>query len=399
MSNLPVLHLRATSGQNMTIATDPYNTSVTLYTFLRSIPSDAEVQLALQPLLDTLHCAPSSGRAAIMRRPNHRLVQLLESVAVDGAFHRSPHVLPALARRSQRWLQRLGYTPAENADASVPAPASSTAAVPSLADTRVRAADIRQFMDPYAAYEAEYTATHAATRSPDVATPRSSSSGRTPQRVTAVAGAAAALPSGSAAHSPEDASTVSAEVSALTVPGNDAAGPDVVHASPLPAAATPSHGLHPVLQLVAQQALQHSQSHEERDTAADVAVLSTAEHLTTRLDAVKAQLASAMAEKEEAEQAWSPYYSRLKATNAYVAELAGRVQTASTLFNHHRYERETLQRAHICVAMECMSMQLVLRDVRARVEEEVGDVAGGAAASEDDALLLQRLQTVLLAMQ
>lgn len=436
MTTLPVLHLKATSRHNVTTTADPYETTATLYTFLRSVPSVGEVDLAMQPFLAALHAAPSSGAAALMRRPNHRLLQRLEAVAVGEVFGRTPHVLPALARHNVRWKRRLGYAvedeEADGGGDALDKAALSTSALgarqtPSHAALvgRVRAAELRQFADPYAAYEADYQAQHAASSEPR----------RSPAPAQA------------------EASSVLAEVSALTAATTDAslhrAAPTQHHDadadlqcdaeevaavgeasgwSAMEAAAGDADldtgVIHPVLDLIARQdgvlqpapavgesghtvarggAAPHGLAPASSTASPSSAPLSDADveartqRLTRRLADATAAVTAAMAEKEEAEEVWLPYYSRLKTAMLYAHELQGRVHCATSLFRLERYERETLQQAHIGIAMETMSLQLVLRDVRARIEDEARAPAaeGGDAAASLDAQLLQQLSAVL----
>ncbi|TPP47376.1 hypothetical protein CGC20_35155 [Leishmania donovani] len=422
MTTLPVLHLKATSLQNVTIAADLSDTTATLYTFLRSTPSAAETELALQPFLESLHAAPSSGRAALMRRPNHRLVQLLESVAVDGVFRCTPHVLPALARHSDRWLHRLGY-PSMDGEA-----ADSTAAVDSAAHAasgsrrsaspptaapfpfmRVRATDMHQYVDPYSAYEADYVGRQEAAHSAHV---DAFASGEAHLPKNGSAAESSGLQHRDTAQPHEEASSVSAEVSALTVPGDEPQlselAPSASHAAtPAPKAAlTSAPAIHPVLHLIANQVVQQQEEGEKtgRGSAEERAHPSSShavldeklQRLMAQLNEAETQLTDAMAEKEAAEQVWLPYYSRLKTSRMYVNELKSRLQSAASLYLLQRYERETLQQAHVGVAMESMSLQLVLRDVRARLEDEQRSslTDDHQQATESD-MLAQQLSAVL----
>ncbi|GET91702.1 hypothetical protein, conserved [Leishmania tarentolae] len=395
MTTLPVLHLKATSRQNVTIATDLSDTTATLYTFLRSIPSAAEIELALQPFLESLHVAPSSGRAVFMRRPNHRLVQLMEAVAVDGVFRCTPQVLPALARHSDRWLHRLGYASKGNEatdstemmealthvgsgqQGSVPSPAAAP-----LSFMHVRAADMHQYTDPYSAYEAEYVGRQEASHSSH-ANASSNGGERLPKNESAAE--PTDLQHADTTQPHQEASFVSAEVSALTVPGEESQLNEPFlsarHAvTPAPRAVpTSDTAIHPVLHLIANQVVQQQREADKgrgnaeepaHPPSSDAVLEEKVRRLMERLDEAETQLTNCMTEKEEAEQVWSPYYSRLKTSRMYVSELKARVQSAASLFLLQRYECETLQQAHIGVTMESMSLQLVLRDVRARLEEQ-----------------------------
>ncbi|KAG5495682.1 hypothetical protein GH5_03347 [Leishmania sp. Ghana 2012 LV757] len=430
MTSLPVLHLKATSKQNVTAAADLCDTTVTLYTFLRSIPSAAETERALQPFLDSLHSTPSSCRASLMRRPNHRLVQRLESVAIDGVFRDTPNVLPALARHSDRWLRRLGYASVDDgiADsmAAMDAAGHAASGSPHLTSSakaatqplvHMRATDMHQYVDPYSAYEANYAQRHSAARSSPAGAlafdeANSSKNGSSEE--------ASGLQRRGAAQLREEVSSVSAEVSALTVPGSESrlseARQSMLHGlSRAPTAAISSApGIHPVLHLIAEQALQQQQEEEgvvegrgmegEKNqrgaplSSSDAAVEEKLHQLAARLNEAEAQLTGVMSEKEAAEQVWSPYYSRLKTSMMYVEELKSRVQNAASLYLLLRYERETLQQAHLGVAMESMSLQLVLRDVQARLQDEqTRSLADGHQQSTEDHKLLQRLSAALAA--
>uniref|UniRef100_A0A1E1J4C2 Uncharacterized protein n=1 Tax=Leishmania guyanensis TaxID=5670 RepID=A0A1E1J4C2_LEIGU len=427
MTSLPVLHLKATSQQNVTIAADLCDTTATLYTFLRSIPSAAETELALQPFLESLHAAPSSGRSVLMRRPNHRLVQLLESVAIDEVFRYTPHVLPALACYSDRWLHRLGYASMGNGAADLTAAMDSAAYAASgsqgsvsspsattLPVVHVRATDMHQHVNPYSAYESNYRMRHVAAHSSHV--DASVSGAHSSDNGTAAE--TSGLQHSGTMQPPEEALSVSAEVSALTAPENESqlnepAQPALQEVTPAPrATVTSAPAIHPVLHLIAHQALQEQKEGEvdgeetERENAEEHGKPSSSDafveekllHLTERLNEAEAQLAVAMAEKEAAEQVWSPSYSRLKTSRMYVTELKSRVQSAASLYLLQRYERETLQQAHVGVAMESMSLQLVLRDVRARLEDEPGSsLAGGDQQATENQRLVQQLRAVLSA--
>ncbi|KAG5496427.1 hypothetical protein JKF63_02729 [Porcisia hertigi] len=397
MTSLPVLHLKATSQQNVTIAVDPYDATATLYTFLRSIPSKIETELALQPFLESLHTAPSSGRASIFRKPNHRLVQLLDSVATDDVFRRTPHVLPALARHSDQWVRRLGCASIDNdktGESTSAMHSKEHAAIVSQGSTpyptTVRAADLREYADPYTAYKVGYARRHDSAHSPHLEN-RTSDEATTSHRSSAET---RGPPYCSITQPREEALSVSAEVSALTVPGDESqlhetAQDGLCEESPAPKpAVTSASAIHPVLQLIASTVVtrgeedtavvegeRHGDTHEDplrsRSSTATRGVIEEKLHkLRARLNDAEAELVKVMEEEEAAEQAWSPFYSRVKTSRMYIEELKGRLQSAASLYLLQRYECETLQQAHVGVAMESMSLELVLRDVRARLEDE-----------------------------
>ncbi|KAG5470774.1 hypothetical protein LSCM1_02023 [Leishmania martiniquensis] len=431
MASLPVLHLKATSKQNVTVSTDLCDTTMTLYTFLRSIPSAAETERALRAFLESLHASPSSGRASLMRRPNHGVVGQLESVAMVSVFCGTPHVLPALARHSDRWLRKLGYASMgdETADSASAmdaagqvasglqhAASSSNAGLVPFA--HIRATDMRAYADAYSAYEANYVVRHAAADSPHVVV-FSNDQAYAPN--SGAAEEASGLQHRGTTQPREEASSVSAEVSALTAPVSEPhlsePGHSTLHElTQAPTVViTPDPRIHPVLHLIAEEALKQPQQREGRaaeaegadsgkargsapPSSSDAAVEEKVRQLKSRLNEAEAQLTEAMAEKETAEQVWSPYYSRLKTSRMYVDELKSRVQSAASLYLLLRYERDTLQQAHISVAMECMSLQLILRDVVARLQDEPRcSLADSRQQTADDQKLFQQLSAALAA--
>jgi hypothetical protein len=445
MTSLPVLHLKTTSRQNMTITDDPYETTATLYTFLRSIPSVAERELAFQPFLDALHAAPSSGRSALLRKPNHHLVQLLETVALDEVFRRTPRTIPALARHSGTWMQLLGYDNGRVSQQSTPSrtkavqhksgaegnmagqprsPPSSSGYSPSpMAKHVVRAADMRQFADPYAQYEAAYqrnTENDQESRS-DTNCVDANAGGLVHRQGEEVE---EHLQYSGSTQAPEDPlgeaaeqtyrSYLSAEVSALTAAESDGSKreasandglDDRVGAGTVQERvaryASSAGGVHPVLELLARQVQQAAAVNQPSagsapDTLLDEAVKDKILRLTTRLDDVAEEISATMHAKEDSEQAWSPYYSRLKTCISFVEELQERLGSAISLYQLQRYERETLQQARVGVQMEALSLKLILRDVRARLEDaEEGLFDSGRKNNIEDVELIERLREVL----
>ncbi|CAG9580513.1 conserved hypothetical protein [Leishmania major strain Friedlin] len=274
---------------------------------------------------------------------------------------------------------------------------------------RVRATDMHQYVDPYSAYEADYLGRQEAARSSYV---DASASGEARLPTNGSAAESGGLQHRDTTHPHEEASSVSAEVSALTAPGDEPQlsepAPSASHAvTPAPTAAlTSAPAIHPVLHLIANQVLQQQEEGEKtgRENAEERAhpssshaVLDEKLHrLMAQLNEAETQLTAAMAEKEATEQVWLPYYSRLKTSRVYVNELKSRLQSAASLYLLQRYERETLQQAHIGVAMESISLQLVLRDVRARLEDEQRSslTDGHHQATESDRLA-QQLSAVL----
>ncbi|CAJ1034546.1 hypothetical protein Q4I30_006853 [Leishmania utingensis] len=290
----------------------------------------------------------------------------------------------------------------------------SSPSATALPVVHVRATDIHQHANPYSAYESNYRMRHVAAHSSHV--DASVSGAHSSDNGTAAE--TSGLQHSGTMQPPEEALSVSAEVSALTAPENESqlnepAQPALQEVTPAPGAAvTSAPAIHPVLHLIAHQALQEQKEGEvdgeetERRNAEEHGKPSSSDafveekllHLTERLNEAEAQLAVAMAEKEAAEQVWSPSYSRLKTSRMYVTELKSRVQSAASLYLLQRYERETLQQAHVGVAMESMSLQLVLRDVRARLEDEPGSsLAGGDQQATENQRLVQQLRAVLSA--
>ncbi|KPA85007.1 hypothetical protein ABB37_01438 [Leptomonas pyrrhocoris] len=428
MTSLPVLHLKATSPQNAVITDDPYETTATLYTFLRSVPSVAEKEVAFQTFMEALHAAPSSGRSALMRKPNHRTVQLLETVAVDSVFRHSPQTIPALARHSDRWVRRLGYGdggarrsppspeqlpgPMGAASASGSGQPSPPRPPPPSMPQVVRAAEMHQFDDPYAAYEAQHG------QRAEGANGEVGAEGRHDVRSGAGQGDGVAeghlqysgstqapdSPTGEHAVQPHR-SHLFAEVSALTASESDAHEHDGRSGSDDRAGphGGSADGIHPVLELIARQVEQAVtplpeaglSSPSTTTTALDELVKSKILRLTSRLDDAAEEVSAAMHEREAAEQVWSPYYSRLKTSMSFVEGLQQRLGSAISLYQLQRYERETLQQACVAVQMEALGLRLVLRDVRARLAdaEETADPSVRHCI-EDDALI-ERLRGVL----
>lgn len=463
MTSLPVLHLKATSRQNMKVTDDPYETTATLYTFLRSIPSIAERELAFQPFLDALHAAPSSGRGALLRKPNHRLVQVLETVAVDGVFCDTPRTIPALARHSDRWMRRLGYdgtsrvdSPAlsaeplqrrgaDMADGDCEGRSSPLLGTPSPSPSPgqhvVRAADMHQYNDSYAAYEAQRA---LLTEKQDVNSQLAGHADRAGRRRRDEV--EEPLQYSGSTQAPDDPphegagqlyrSYLSAEVSALTAADGDVREPQKskstcgsrsgsnktsLEDSAVEEAydesafnnASASVCVHPVLQLIARQVEQTVATEAAPDEALpsppsaaatssqtiDAAIKSKILRLTTHLDEAAEEISTAMHEKEQNEQVWSPYYSRLKTSITFVEELQQRLGSAISLYELQRYERETLQQAHVAVQMEALSLKLVLRDVRARLADAEEAAEFSSRDSIEDVELVRRLQEVLNAPQ
>ncbi|CBZ29760.1 conserved hypothetical protein [Leishmania mexicana MHOM/GT/2001/U1103] len=285
---------------------------------------------------------------------------------------------------------------------------STTAPFPFM---RVRATDMHQYADPYAAYEADYVGRQEAAHSPHVDA-SSSDEGHLPK--SGPAAESSGLQHRDTIPPDEEASPVSAEVSALTVPG---AEPQL--SEPVPSAShavTPAAtgaltfapAIHPVLHLIANQVVpQHEEGEKTGRGNAEERAHPSSSHavleeklcrLMARLNDAETQLTDAMAEKEAAEQVWLPYYSRLKTSRMYVNELKSRLQSAASLYLLQRYERETLQQAHVGIAMESMSLQLVLRDVRARLkDEQSGSLTDDHQQATESDRLVQQLSAVLAA--
>ncbi|KPI85884.1 hypothetical protein ABL78_5065 [Leptomonas seymouri] len=438
MASLPVIHLKATSPQNATITDDPYETTATLYTFLRSLPSVAEREMAFQPFIESLHAAPSSGRSALMRKPNHRLVQLLETVAVDGVFRYPPRIIPGLTRHSGQWVRRLGYDdggirystpskeqqsiygvsgPAGKVGASSPSSVTPTPSMPQV----IRAADLQQFANPYSAYEAQHgqqagRATEEHDGAENVAEQRKDE-GEEHLQYSGSTQAPEELP-GEHAVQPYR-SYLSAEVSALTPTESDARehessgkseNPGEMRDRPNFHSASFTDGVHPVLELIARQVEQStSQSRDEGSAqqsqqpaspsppsaSLDERIRHKIFRITSRLDEAAEEVSAAMREKEAAEQMWSPYYSRLKTSMSFVEELQQRLGSAISLYQLQRYERETLQQARVAVQMEALSLKLVLRDVSSLLTDavEMSDPALGQSIEDEE--LIERLREVL----
>lgn len=159
--------------------------------------------------------------------------------------------------------------------------------------------------------------------------------------------------------------------------------------------------LHPVLELITRQVEQAVAADQPSETQAsapsssaalDALVKDRILRLTSRLDDAAEEVSAAMYEKEERQEVWSPYYSRLKTSIAFVEALQQRLGSAISLYQLQRYERETLQHARIGVEMETLSLRLLLRDVAARVAEAE---EAAAEASDADFELMTRLRGVL----
>lgn len=436
--SLPVVRLQASNRVNAAATDDPLLATATLYTFLRSLPTEAEVNVAMLSFLSALHTAPSSGAAAFHHLSNSRIVGALEAIAQDVFWSRPPAVLPNAARQSSHWRRRLGCpsTAPSSLVSSSSSNVESVAGEPSPpAVNYIRASQLKQYQDPYAAYEAAYHRQErrgrgAVDEGVDTIVGSSfievvqSPLGNDRQDLEAEgenedereAAEEAFLGSGGSTQAPER-EIEAASASPLLSPSQTTAQTHQCESSRAASEEKEqiNSAVHPVLRLVAEQinttmtqstvteAATSSFSSptpeafsEEENSSLDkerfyTATRGKADGLRVRLRHISEQLQQSMGEQEAVGQVWTPYFSRLKTTKGFVKELSDRVDAADALFRLQWYEQQTIERAHVALMMEIMSLRLVLRDVANRVEE----ARSNEEERVENQVLLQGLVSIL----
>lgn len=371
--SLPIIRLERTSVNNAELTTDPLRASVTLYSFLRSVPSEAEVAAAMNGFRLALHRRreqdaeaaqlTGTGLAAVPLPPaEERLWQRLESALLTGVLRRAPAVLPEWCRRHSDWRLLFAAAPAGSAAPVLPSLSSSPSPSPSERLV-VKTAALRQFMTPYEEYEHRHGG-------PGTAAP--------------VAPSAPLERSGStqAPDTPHFSSSSS-------VSGDGSAPP---HPSVLPelgaSAAAEGCCYHPLLPLLARQAhaqdpadYEEGEGQEEpsREAAASAAIAAQADRTAAALSAAQEATAAAMDGYEaDGGSVWTPAFTYLRNGAGCLTELQGRARAAADLHRVEACERDTIATAQRALLAEVAAIRLLLRDVH-RV---VADAAAGHRAEE-----------------
>ncbi|ORC87456.1 uncharacterized protein TM35_000222550 [Trypanosoma theileri] len=98
--SLPIIRLHTVDSNNATLADDPVAASCTLYTFLRSVPSWVECEMAMSDFKKAVQATRGHSH---LSKNNEKTVNRIYA-AVHERFHsRPPTVLPAIARQTCRW--------------------------------------------------------------------------------------------------------------------------------------------------------------------------------------------------------------------------------------------------------------------------------------------------------
>ncbi|RNF12107.1 hypothetical protein TraAM80_00528 [Trypanosoma rangeli] len=118
--SLPIIRLRTVNLNHATAAEDPVTASCTLYSFLRSVPTRFECEMAMS---DFRHGVQAAQGHVYLTKNNAKMLTLVSAVVQDHMFRHPPKVSPQLARTAPTWRRLLNKE-----ELTGPAP-DSTAAV------------------------------------------------------------------------------------------------------------------------------------------------------------------------------------------------------------------------------------------------------------------------------
>ncbi|KEG15599.1 hypothetical protein DQ04_00031330 [Trypanosoma grayi] len=102
--SLPIVRLRVVDANCATAADNPVTASCTLYTFLRSVPSNVECDMAM---VDFKQSVQATRGHSYLSKGNERLLNLIHASVQDSILRHPPKVSPQLARNATTWRMLL----------------------------------------------------------------------------------------------------------------------------------------------------------------------------------------------------------------------------------------------------------------------------------------------------
>ncbi|CCW68437.1 unnamed protein product [Phytomonas sp. Hart1] len=432
--SFPIIRLFKTSLQNASLTDDPSNTHATLYTFLRSVPSEAEVALAMSEFEKALHATDS-----LLHRPNIQSVMLLESAIQNFLLREPPYVNSTWNSQSDaQWkasMESLHNPPsARVTDADQPPLGSSNGShfpeppghAPFGVDTEhhphlhVPMAAIKAYQDPFEGYNAHYQATssaHLPDSPPGAITPVPSDAApgereddapapdtdgglwEDPGKGAEVSGWGTPTPlTASLSHHPvtlEKALEARRSVSYDTSPTPSRSVSCERSLFPL-GSQTGLSDYHPLLEALIQQvrgvltanddgtANRMDPCFDRKDLDFHKTMLDIFSHIRDRLRKAGEEVEQAAEKYRESVSIWDPSHAYYKESLRVVQQLSEQARAAEDLYTVERSEQETIRIAYCALYAEVITMRLLMRDVKQFIEESATAVSQGRFDDDPD---------------
>ncbi|CCW60295.1 unnamed protein product [Phytomonas sp. EM1] len=436
--SFPIIRLAKTSIHNASLTDDLSKAHATLYTFLRSVPSESEVELAMREFERALHSTDS-----LLNQTNIRSVILLESVIQDFLLRDPPYVNPTWnsqpeglqevlmlsARRAFSTTAKDSYhNELERSGASICRESSGNALVGAEGadhELHVPMEEIKVYKDPFQAYEEHYQDTcgrHSQDHSPRNVEPVDGDrfqeeKGNEPLEHSRDVGLSGDLYKGVGASGSGAAASFPMIMPWRQVTPENGSKErrsgsfDVADAASSPLSCErslfpqmPSTDLsdyHPLLEALVLQVRGVLMANEENkeyrihaafdrdDLEFHKTMLDVFAHIHERLHNAREEVEQAAEAHRECASIWDPSHAHYKESLKFVQHLSERTRAAEDLYTVERSEQETIRIAYCALSAEVITMRLLLRDVKRLVEEAVttvshgrSDDAGGIAKAE-----------------
>ncbi|ESL06545.1 hypothetical protein TRSC58_05779 [Trypanosoma rangeli SC58] len=345
--SLPIIRLRTVNLNHATAAEDPVTASCTLYSFLRSVPTRFECEMAMS---DFRHGVQAAQGHVYLAKSNAKMLTLVSAVVQDHIFRHPPKVSPQLARSAPTWRRLLNKE-----ELTVPT-MGSTAAAQSQANASVLCDDESTQLpqQPSALSSADasgqrghnaYTGDGSGDGNEEVVVMEtvSTTSTRFKSPYEQIM-PPTCLPA------PEHTPSTSAREIHAGAKENQEADTDDGHREGIINLPGKRHRPHPLLLAILER-VRASCTAEEHESDQEEREFNTM--MESREKALRTKLASA----------FSMISPNDKGCIAFLQKMEGRVAAAKKLFEVQKYEEETIRMTECALKLEVAAMRAMLRQV------------------------------------